>query len=160
MTTEALPSPPATTNIIIIIIIIIIIKGFPKHERAKSHIRAVKMRMRHENVYASHLETIPDLTSNSVAEKRQNNRKTLLQILSNIRCLNKDCFLLLLDINFLLRDFSIWVTLVSLTTRQSLALHDNWNADSRNGENSNFHQLLIFQSEDDKYISFYTKRNS
>ena len=71
------------------------------------------MRMRHENVYASHLETIPDLTSDSVAEKRQNNRKTLLQILSNIRCLNKDCFLLPLDI-----------------------------------------------AEDDKYISFYTKRSS
>lgn len=71
------------------------------------------MRMRHENVYTSHLETIPNLTSDSVAEKRQNNRKILLQILSNIRCLNKDCFLLPLDI-----------------------------------------------ADDDKYISFYTKRSS
>ena len=64
------------------------IKGFPKYKQAKSHIEAVE---RYGNVYASLLGTIPDLTSNAVAEERQNNRKILLKILSNMRYLGNYC---------------------------------------------------------------------
>ena len=63
------------------------IKDFPKHERSKSHTEAVA---RYGNVHTSHLGTIPDLTSDDVAEERQNNRKILLKILPNIRYLGRD----------------------------------------------------------------------
>ena len=45
-------------------------------------------------------------------------------------------------------------TLISLTFegRQLLALRGNWNVNSRNEVNFNFHQLLMLRSEDDKSI--------
>ena len=67
------------------------VKGFPKHERKKSHQEAV---VRYEKVCASHAGTIPDLTSDAMADERKTNRNALLKILSNIRYLGKNHFYL------------------------------------------------------------------
>ena len=46
---------------------------------------------RYGNMYTSHLAITLDLTSDTVTEERQNNKKMLLKIVSDIKYLVKDC---------------------------------------------------------------------
>lgn len=46
---------------------------------------------RYGNMYTSHIAITLDLTSDTVTEERQNNKKMLLKIFSDIKYLVKDC---------------------------------------------------------------------
>ena len=103
-------------------------KGFQKHEASDSHMEAIA---RYVTVPATVIGDIGDLLSERHALEKSMNRKSLLSILSIIRCL----------------------------ARQALPLRGDWNTEITSEENSNFYQLLNLRApENPERIEWLGKR--
>ena len=81
-------------------------------------------------INAPSCEFVAEMHHKNIANEKEVNRPMLLKILSNIRYL----------------------------AQQALPLRGDWNDETGSEENSNFNQLLLLQSEDDKEILRWIRR--